>query len=175
MTLEDRIRTMIEELQDEHPDLGSELDVLSDPNFEKTHTLAVTEEGEFFVNEEFVGDFTDEQLKGALVQIALRYNHDTFGREPENANHRAWNIAQDLKINHELVHDLGFELMDAAHQPTEDGFFEVDDGFLDLSLENIHTRTIEEIYEELEGHIPSYEKLEGEMDDFLEDEDALEE
>lgn len=163
-----RINTAIDSLGEDYPELASELEQIESIEEDDTYqTIGLTQEDVLLVSPDFIDRMSDAELVGAMAQVALRYQNNMFDRAPEGQyNHRAWNVAQDLKINYILIHDMGFSMNGDSLLPDEDGTF-VEDS-MDIRVEGVGEKTVEEIYEEIDSQMiveSEPVELEGDLDD----------
>ncbi len=111
----------------------------------KIDSAAINERGNFYYNPKFIERCSDKELKGLVCHeiLHLAYQHPF---RIQNRDHKIFNIAADLKINHELQHCLGRSMeLPKGGLMVNYGKWEC----ANAKVENIGEKTTEQIYKEL--------------------------
>jgi len=105
-------------------------------------TAGVDLRGNLYYNPEWCDKLTDEQLRGLLCHEVL---HLALQHIPRCGDRKKllWNIAADLKVNMEIIHDQNMELPPNAIKPDKYGnSYSYDGG----KIKNITDKTVENCY-----------------------------
>ena len=123
------------------------------PNF--CPSMAVAIDGNIYYDEDFVGTLSDDELKFVICHESLHkaylHLHRIGKRDP-----LTWNIACDIKVDHEVLYELiqkqGINAKVPGKRIIADRYGEIEMPALGVKLENTHEKTTEQIYEELNNN-----------------------
>ncbi len=126
---------------------------------DKVPTMAVTEYGDLYWNEEFTKKLTDAQLQGVLAHESMHVATLTFQRKGDR-DMLLWNIATDLVINTMLIAD-GMELPKDCILPDKKDCWEFKGkGGKKYVIKEVSKKNAEDIYDFISSHA---EEIYGEL------------
>ncbi len=109
-------------------------------------TAAINEDGELFYNKEWVEKLNDQQMNMLLMHEIMHLVYQHIFRS-YSRNQIIWNMAADLKIN--------TDLSDFSHFQHINGLITADSlKKMNIKIENIHDKTTEMLYSELDQKFP---------------------
>ena len=179
LTPREKIRKAIVKVGMERPFFGHLVFHLNPIEEERIPTLAINRRADMYYNPKLVENLTLEQTKTVVVHEILHPGLSHFGRKGSR-NATIWNYANDLSINDTLISE-GFEfptwgdvIPEEVHNEFPEAMAKIEDKDIGLvpnynhsytfenwgfTIENIHKKSSEELYAEIEENIPEDEKV----------------
>lgn len=152
----DRIHKAINAALDNHDDVEDLEDIDRVQVDSDWEALMLTQDHEILVSTDWVDNLQPEELEAVMVHLGLQYSAGVMADLEEYEKPHLLNLAGNIYNSYVVVHEKGLTLPENVPVPDEDGTFG-DPALEESSIENVHQKSISELYEELLEKVPDRE------------------